>query len=556
MELGIRNNIMTQLNHSMFKKWYIAIVLAICCITSFLIRCIPFFNGVTFTNLPDSLYTIRLMELIEYNGYLPLIDYFTAFPAGNHVVWGSVFTHICILLKPLLFFVPPLLFCGVIILVYFIAKYLFDNKNIGLLSAILVSVVCGQLFYRSLYGAIDHHIAEVFFSCLFCLCYILLVKKQNYRFIIPCIISYFFLINVMTTCVFFGLIVCVSAFVLYFVKKGNGFIYQANVLIFGVISVLLLLTINTFELNVYDYSLGLVLVHCLIVFGNIVLLVCNKWHISKVIVAGLSGICVILIVLTPELYNMFSQFIPSTVAIAEMYSYSLDMAFLTFGFMLIVALIGVARAFKFIEKAEIIFLFSWLTVMLFTTLAHLRWEYYLAVVVCIFAGFGLWSLFKTRRLLAIALLILIIITSCFIGVYIAETPTNDETERWQNVGDWLQKNTPPLDYYDNAPVGAYCILSSWEYGHYIEVWGHRIPYSNPFQSNSDSEYMLLYGNAIDAKYVIITEELLTNKFNAVKNFANVEIAVNDTFMYKLYHETVNNYSLVYEYSGIKVFEKS
>ena len=40
---------------------------------SFLIRCIPFFNGVTFTNLPDSLYTIRLMELIEYNGYLPLI---------------------------------------------------------------------------------------------------------------------------------------------------------------------------------------------------------------------------------------------------------------------------------------------------------------------------------------------------------------------------------------------------------------------------------------------------------------------------------------------------
>ena len=67
--------------------------------------------------------------------------------------------------------------------------------------------------------------------------------------------------------------------------------------------------------------------------------------------------------------------------------------------------------------------------------------------------------------------------------------------------------------------------------------------------------MLLYGNAIDAKYVIITEELLTNKFNAVKNFANVEIAVNDTFMYKLYYETVNNYSLVYEYSGIKVFEK-
>ncbi|NPE27383.1 oligosaccharyl transferase, archaeosortase A system-associated [Methanococcoides sp. SA1] len=65
---------------------------------------------------------------------------------------------------------------------------------------------------------------------------------------------------------------------------------------------------------------------------------------------------------------------------------------------------------------------------------------------------------------------------------------------WIDATLWLRNNTPDpgLDYYENYevpvagesyqyPEEAYGVMSWWDYGHWIEIIGHRIPNANPFQ---------------------------------------------------------------------------
>jgi len=65
---------------------------------------------------------------------------------------------------------------------------------------------------------------------------------------------------------------------------------------------------------------------------------------------------------------------------------------------------------------------------------------------------------------------------------------------WIDTTLWLRNNTPDpgIDYYESyeTPVSgesyhypdeAYGVMSWWDYGHWIEIIGHRIPNANPFQ---------------------------------------------------------------------------
>ena len=66
---------------------------------------------------------------------------------------------------------------------------------------------------------------------------------------------------------------------------------------------------------------------------------------------------------------------------------------------------------------------------------------------------------------------------------------------WEEACTWLSSNTPDpgMDYnaiYEaptngelfNYPDTAYGVMSWWDYGHYIETIGHRMPNANPFQA--------------------------------------------------------------------------
>jgi oligosaccharyl transferase (archaeosortase A-associated) len=73
---------------------------------------------------------------------------------------------------------PAILGALVTIPVYFIGKELF-HRNAGLLSAALVAILPGEFLTRSLLGFTDHHVAEVLFSTVTILFFILALKRAK-----------------------------------------------------------------------------------------------------------------------------------------------------------------------------------------------------------------------------------------------------------------------------------------------------------------------------------------------------------------------------------------
>ena len=72
---------------------------------------------------------------------------------------------------------------------------------------------------------------------------------------------------------------------------------------------------------------------------------------------------------------------------------------------------------------------------------------------------------------------------------------NEPNGPWMEATVWLRSNTPDpgMDYnavYEaprngelfKYPDTAYGVMSWWDYGHYIETIGHRMPNANPFQA--------------------------------------------------------------------------
>ncbi|MCK5660944.1 MAG: oligosaccharyl transferase, archaeosortase A system-associated, partial [Methanosarcinales archaeon] len=73
---------------------------------------------------------------------------------------------------------PAFLGALVVIPTYFVGKWVF-NRNVGLLSAILVSIMPGAFLYRSLLGFTDHHIAETLLSTTVAMFLIMALKTMR-----------------------------------------------------------------------------------------------------------------------------------------------------------------------------------------------------------------------------------------------------------------------------------------------------------------------------------------------------------------------------------------
>ncbi|MBZ3935378.1 oligosaccharyl transferase, archaeosortase A system-associated [Methanimicrococcus blatticola] len=74
---------------------------------------------------------------------------------------------------------PCVLAACCVVVVYFVAKKLFDSRNVGLMSAFLLAVAPGQFLSRSIIGFNDHHVAEVLFSSLVILFLIFTLLKAR-----------------------------------------------------------------------------------------------------------------------------------------------------------------------------------------------------------------------------------------------------------------------------------------------------------------------------------------------------------------------------------------
>jgi dolichyl-diphosphooligosaccharide--protein glycosyltransferase len=102
---------------------------------------------------------------------------------------------------------------------------------------------------------------------------------------------------------------------------------------------------------------------------------------------------------------------------------------------------------------------------------------------------------KVQQIFAVLAIVLFLIYPVYGSAILYTKISNGTPDQWVEACDWLRSNTPDPGMNYNAvyeapkngemfqyPDTAYGVMSWWDYGHYIETIGHRMPNANPFQA--------------------------------------------------------------------------
>ncbi len=416
----------------------IGVILLILTIFSFIIRTLPAYAGtadvVSLVGMDDPLYHLRLVEqmLPNFPDY-PWFDPMTYYPAGQPMHWGPLFSIIsviaCILagastrpeIITVSLFVAPLMAALLVPVIYLLVAKISDWKA-GLIAAFFISFMPGQIFFRSFYGYFDHHIAEVLFSTLFCLCYMYAMiycyhnpakpdKKETWK--IPailgviCGIVYVAGLAIMPTMLLFALLVGIVTPLWFIIQRYTGHT-GTSVLIINTTTFIVAI-LGFFCIGIHAegglnyYTIGHPIAYFLLILGTVILYGL-LWYLREkpfiyypgamvaIVIAGV----IILAVALPDLFNYLmsnaNAFFGQGVywkTIQEARQWTVDEAWATFQFSFPLFFAGMVVLFYRLKKKlnpSYVFLLVWSIVILYAAWQHVRYEYYLAVPIAILGG--------------------------------------------------------------------------------------------------------------------------------------------------------------------------
>jgi dolichyl-diphosphooligosaccharide--protein glycosyltransferase len=383
----------------------------------------------------DPLYNLRQAEqiLANFPNYA-WFDPMTLYPTGSNIYWGPLFPTIiatgCLLTgavtRPEIIgiglLVPPLMGMLTVIIMYFIGKTCGDYKT-GLLASGFTAIVSGQFFYRSFYGYIDHHIAEVLFSTIFCLIYMyILLSEKNQKIDLKDIntykktilfsvltgIAYLLGLFTMPTMILFAMIVGIFTIVQFIYDvhrhRTSEYLLIINITIFVIATLgLLLFGFKNQGLDLSAYTIGHAYAYIGLIGGTIFLYLTalylkNKpWYYFPGALLG-TGVAasLILFIAAPQIFNLlissfFAFFGQAAVTntVQEARGWSLENAWITFNYGLLLMIGGILiMIYNNIreEYPEQVFALVWSLIILFSTWQHIRYEYYLAINVALLSA--------------------------------------------------------------------------------------------------------------------------------------------------------------------------
>ncbi|NPE30011.1 oligosaccharyl transferase, archaeosortase A system-associated [Methanococcoides sp. SA1] len=192
--------------------------------------------------------------------------------------------------------------------------------------------------------------------------------------------------------------------------------------------------------------------------------------------------------------------------------------FTTLGYISLLAIVFLGYgAFKKNNSPERTFLLVWTFMIIWAMLQQNRFAYYYSVNAAILSAYvgikvlelagwkGLLEDIRSKNkfdiknikiwhILSVLVIILVFMYPSYNMSMQQSQYTGGPNGYWIETTMWLNSNTPDpgLDYYESYevpakgesyqyPDSAYGVMSWWDYGHWIEVIGHRIPNANPFQ---------------------------------------------------------------------------
>ena len=388
----------------------------------------------------DPWYSLRQVEqtVANFPGYA-WFDPMTLYPNGDVVYWGPLFIQVisvlCVLVgattRPEIMvvasWVPPLMAAAMVPVTYLLAKKITDWKT-GIIAAGLIAAIGGNYAYRSLFGFVDHHIAETLFSTLFVLAYVAaLLATRDRPFSLanrdtlnvetlkaPVLaaalagIAYLLGFFNMPTMILFALIVAgftlVQFLLDFFQDKTSDYLVLVNLVTFAVV----IIGIAAFGfphpgLDLSRYTVGHVVAYAVLIGGTLALYglsVYLKGRPKYYFPAAIAGIAIaaiaLLFVALPDVYNLLISSLfaffgeaPVTTTVQEARAWTFDAAWMTFHWGILLAAGGVA-ALLWWSREKVnpahVFVLIWTAVILASTAAHVRYEYYLAANIALLSA--------------------------------------------------------------------------------------------------------------------------------------------------------------------------
>lgn len=522
------------------------------------------------------------------------------------------------LIIDILVYSTPIFFIGVILAVYSLTNYLTESKWMSVLAAGLVSVIPGTLFERTVVGFAQHHVLEVFFI-LVSIYFIIkslniaeseyisidVIKSKEFESLKPwftstIIASFALMLYYLTwppAMMMFGLI-AISATLYTLINYQSKKLIEPALLTYTVILTISLLTVLTqrpvLEFSVSQPSILHVGVAGLSLLGVGLLLVLNRYAEEKnwsmksfyaaTIGTGLISFIIISVIQPVIILDIFDNILrllgypfgigggEDIQTIAEEQSTTvIDLTFSQYGLLLITSIGGMI--YTFIGKTESItknknyasniFIATVAIFMFVISLRTIRFNYYLAAFVAIFASVMIQQLIQFvdipkntseiegYQVIAVILLITLIIPIVFFPlggtVFAADRVNVQDYNDWEEPLIWLDESTEsdniPNDISTserpyNYSEDAYGVMSWWDYGHWITVTGDKSPVSNPFQQHAaeSSEYLLADSpekaeqvfEDNEIRYVMIDWQMASpySKLGAIPEF-NENVSTND-----------------------------
>lgn len=365
---------------------------------------------------------------------------------------------------------PVLFFYLILLALYFIVLYLFENKMMAGISTALISVMPGELLNRTSLGAADHHALEIllFSYCILCVVAILKADIGHKAFAVFCLVAYTFL---------------------YFITWGGAL--------------------------VLPFIIGL-FVSVVIVFR-----VFSKWS-DRIVLLSASTIIVVAMVhqfaphLIDKLFMVLSWNFNNTIMEEMPLLFTLGTIDMTvilqnYAMLFYLGLVGLGILIYDCIRSNSSgkwLLLIWSVVMITLTLAQRRWTYYSEINIAILTIYGCFFLvqrFKTRVITAVLLLLIIFIPSIEQGIMMGLSAKGYITDDMYAACTWLKGE-------DTSTV-----LSQWDNGYWIKYYSQMPVYADPghtdktrditnqiFSTHNSTEALNLL-NSIGCKYVLLDE---------------------------------------------------
>jgi dolichyl-phosphooligosaccharide-protein glycotransferase len=425
---------------SKYRNYILIALLAVFTVFVLWIRILPLLQMgnadiLSLAGSDDPMYNLRLIEQTMKN--FPAYGWFeamTLYPTGQLINWGPLFTIISTsfvmiagastrpeIIKYALL-VPPIMAAAMVPLVFLLVRKISDWKS-AIIASGFIALVGGQYFFRSLYGYLDHHMAEVLFGTLFIFAYVYCMwwakehpvditrKETLIRPVIFALlagIAYLLGLFIMPTIILFALIVGIFTLVQFiwdfYRRKPSDYLLVTNVVLFGVVAVVFsLVGIKVPGLQLNAYSISHTVAYMALVIGTIFLYLFAKYLKGKkayvypigVIAIGCISIATLAFV-SPDMLNYFisgtTDFFGQNshyLTVQEARSWTIAEAWDTFNYGLILTVGGFLvlfyRSWKE-ERPDQHIILIWAILMLISAWQHIRYEYYLAVNIAVLSG--------------------------------------------------------------------------------------------------------------------------------------------------------------------------